>query len=558
MGDNTFVYDIEFPGGEVEKVVPRELVKALNPPGFWYYQAPCSRWYLAPRMQIMIAFLIMLNFCVNVAESEHNESMTKGLQDGYDFSEWVFTILFTVELCINMYGHWFAEFWASWWNWFDFIIIGISLLVLVAEDLPGFTVLRLLRAFRVFRLFNKVKALAQIVHATEAAIPGVAGAFFILLLVIAIYAILGVQFFPDVELSEGLATDTRRFGTFNKAFFPLFQVMTGDSWHTISIPCMELYGFTAELYFLTFILTTSFLLVNIAIAILLENMTTVAEQDRLDHAGVYYAEVVIRGAVNIPAMDLDGSVDPYCEVRFVYAEEVGKGARPPDLVQYTSPLKNTFAPVWEETFLCPGKPQWVEIYMCDKDFGLAGYVGSRMSKLTRKMGLNKKVNKQGDDIIGVQRRNFVRMFERLAVDDELATTKPEQHALPLLTQFPKRNSKQDPKDDYVYGDDSKKDVATIMFVVRAGRNASSNKDTVTILKELKRSEDRLGKRLSTIEQKVAMLEGDTPLVDVSQGRSLSGIQVRKELLKPRSSLAVKLAEASKLAASPRQKQFIDG
>lgn len=161
--------------------------------------------------------------------------------------------------------------------------------------------------------------------------------------------------------------------------------------------------------------------------------------------------------------------------------------------------------------------------MCDKDYGLGGYIGSRMSKLQRKIGLTNKVNKKGDDIIGVQRKNLVRMFATLMLDDVLVATEAEQHVLPLLMEFPTRQTKDQPKDNYVYKDDTKKDVTTIMFVLRAGRNPSSNPETVQILKEVKRSEDRIHKRLAEIEQQLAMAQtptGDVPRPKVQRANSL--------------------------------------
>jgi hypothetical protein len=46
-----------------------------------------------------------------------------------------------------MYGSWWCLFWQSGWNWFDFIIVLISLISLVLSGLPGISVLRLFRAF---------------------------------------------------------------------------------------------------------------------------------------------------------------------------------------------------------------------------------------------------------------------------------------------------------------------------------------------------------------------------------------------------------------------------
>ena len=58
--------------------------------------------------------------------------------------------------------------------------------------------------------------------ALEEAIPGVSNAFSILILVMAIYAILGVNLFgPKFPYY---------FGNFGRAMFTMFQVMTGESW----------------------------------------------------------------------------------------------------------------------------------------------------------------------------------------------------------------------------------------------------------------------------------------------------------------------------------------
>ena len=88
--------------------------------------------------------------------------------------------------------------------------------VAIHPDLPGIAILRLLRAFRVFRLFKRLESLRKIIMAIEAAIPGVINAFSILLLVIALYAILGVEFFS--------ITNREYFGDFGRSMFTLFQV----------------------------------------------------------------------------------------------------------------------------------------------------------------------------------------------------------------------------------------------------------------------------------------------------------------------------------------------
>jgi hypothetical protein len=51
----------------------------------------------------------------------------------------------------------------------------------------------MLRAFRVFRLFKRIKSLNKIMVSLVRAIPGILNSALIMVLVMCIYAILGVQ-----------------------------------------------------------------------------------------------------------------------------------------------------------------------------------------------------------------------------------------------------------------------------------------------------------------------------------------------------------------------------
>jgi hypothetical protein len=64
------------------------------------------------------------------------------------------------------------------------------------------TLLRNLRAFRVFRLFKRIKSLNKILQALARAVPGVVNAFAVLLLVMSVYAILGVEIFGTVRATR--------------------------------------------------------------------------------------------------------------------------------------------------------------------------------------------------------------------------------------------------------------------------------------------------------------------------------------------------------------------
>ena len=77
--------------------------------------------------------------------------------------------------------------------------MGVTVLFKMPFELPVYLkYLRLLRAFRVFRLFKRIKSLNKIIVSLGKAVPGVSNAFLILLLVMAIYAILGVELFSQL------------------------------------------------------------------------------------------------------------------------------------------------------------------------------------------------------------------------------------------------------------------------------------------------------------------------------------------------------------------------
>ena len=67
------------------------------------------------------------------------------------------------------YGHWWADFFYSGWNWFDLIIVSVSLVdavfVMSGGGGTGLNVMRLIRIFRIVRIFNKLDDLKRILNA---------------------------------------------------------------------------------------------------------------------------------------------------------------------------------------------------------------------------------------------------------------------------------------------------------------------------------------------------------------------------------------------------------
>ncbi len=80
-----------------------------------------------------------------------------------------FISAFTAELCINAYANWFKQFSWNMWNWFDVVIVSLSLVGLSPAGVSLKFVL-LLRSCRVLRIFGKLKAVAKIFSALSCAI----------------------------------------------------------------------------------------------------------------------------------------------------------------------------------------------------------------------------------------------------------------------------------------------------------------------------------------------------------------------------------------------------
>lgn len=261
--------------------------------GWRKYQPQAKRLYNHIIVQVGVAALIGGNFAVNIIQAQIDPT---GDDDSGVFAifEIFFNVVFLVELALNMYSSWLCDFWRSGWNVFDLIVVLIAWMFLLNVPLPGpMKLLRMLRAFRVFRLFKRVASLRKILNSLAKAMPGMRDAFLIQLIVMSIYAIIGVDRFHDY--GEGgsftnekgmvieLYTDRDQewgfeyFGDFGKSLYTMFQVLTGDSWS--EVVCRPLFHSASAttrwgslFFFVSFVLLNAVVLINVVVAVLLEKM----------------------------------------------------------------------------------------------------------------------------------------------------------------------------------------------------------------------------------------------------------------------------------------------
>ena len=186
--------------------------------------------------------------------------------------------IFVVELLLKLFAYRWG-FWRNGWNVFDFIIVAIALM----PASGSLSVLRALRILRVLRLLSVVPQMRRVIQALLQAIPGMSSIILVLGLVFYVSAVLATKLFGLVEHpadADGLMQEW--FGTIPRSMYTLFQVMTLESWSMgIVRPTMDLYPW-AWLFFLPFIVITSFAVLNLFIAIIVNAMQSQHEADRAE------------------------------------------------------------------------------------------------------------------------------------------------------------------------------------------------------------------------------------------------------------------------------------
>jgi hypothetical protein len=290
-----------------------------------WHQDKVNKTYNGTTVQVIVALIIGANFATNMVQAQVDPYNEK-YKNVFAIFELVYNILFTIELMVNLYAHWFCPFFESGWNVFDCIVVSIGVITTLELPLPkAFSLLRMMRAFRVFRLFKRVKSLNKIMTTIVSALPGVSNAFLILAIVMSIYAILAVEFFqessndchsfPENETAvgrtpRGNCAGEENFGKFSRSFYSMFQVLTGESWaEAIARPVIFFYdGYRrvgSALFFVSFVIINSFVLANVVVAVLLDKMQDCPDEEDEEADG---AEGEEKEDNKPPANDLAGQL----------------------------------------------------------------------------------------------------------------------------------------------------------------------------------------------------------------------------------------------------------
>jgi voltage-gated sodium channel len=185
--------------------------------------------------------------------------------------------IFVVEISLKLVAMG-PRFFTRAWNIFDLTIVVVSL----APASEGFAVLRAFRILRVLRLVSMLPSMRKVVQALLEAIPGMGSVVALLSLVFYVFAVMATKLFAT--------TFPDWFGSIGASVYTLFQIMTLESWSMgIVRPVMDAYPL-AWLFFVPFILLTTFAVLNLFIAIIVNAMQATHSQDTAAQAEQSHAD----------------------------------------------------------------------------------------------------------------------------------------------------------------------------------------------------------------------------------------------------------------------------
>ena len=176
---------------------------------------------------------------------------------------------FTAEIGLKLWLY-RGRFFRDAWNVFDFLIVAVAW---VPASGP-LSVLRALRIVRALRLLSVVPQMRTVIGALFQALPGMGSVIAVLALVFYVAAVMATKLFG--------ANFPDWFGSVGASMYSLFQIMTLESWSMgIVRPVMEQHPY-AWLFFVPFIIVTSFAVLNLFIALIVNSMQSM-QSETTDH-----------------------------------------------------------------------------------------------------------------------------------------------------------------------------------------------------------------------------------------------------------------------------------
>ncbi|XP_034749497.1 voltage-dependent T-type calcium channel subunit alpha-1I isoform X3 [Etheostoma cragini] len=255
----------------------------------------CTNHYL----DLIITFII----CINVITmSLEHFNQPHSLDLALKYCNYFFTSMFVLESVLKLIAFGFRRFFKERWNQLDLAIVLLSVMGITLEEIEisaalpiNPTIIRIMRVLRIARVLKLLKmatGMRALLDTVVQALPQVGNLGLLFMLLFFIYAALGVELFGELVCNEDYPCEGMSrhatFENFGMAFLTLFQVSTGDNWNGImkdtlrecppdhgtdvDYACNPSLQFISPMYFVSFVLTAQFVLINVVVAVLMKHL----------------------------------------------------------------------------------------------------------------------------------------------------------------------------------------------------------------------------------------------------------------------------------------------
>ncbi|NWU90483.1 SCN5A protein, partial [Upupa epops] len=249
---------------------------------------------------VVVMVLICLNMITMMVETYDQSEAKTNILNKINI---LFVTLFTTECVLKLLAL-RQYYFSNSWNIFDLVVVIMSLVALLLSGigkafehfLPPtlFRVIRLARIGRILRLIRAARGIRTLLFALMMSLPALFNIGLLLFLVMFIYAIFGMANFAYVKMEDGI-DDMFNFQTFANSMLCLFQITTSAGWDGLLSPILNtgppycdpnINGTIGEcgkpaigiIYFVSYIIISFLIVVNMYIAVILENFNAATEE----------------------------------------------------------------------------------------------------------------------------------------------------------------------------------------------------------------------------------------------------------------------------------------
>ncbi|XP_026877145.2 sodium channel, voltage gated, type VIII, alpha subunit a isoform X4 [Electrophorus electricus] len=250
---------------------------------------------------ISIMILICLNMVTMMVETDDQSDETENILYWVNF---IFIVVFTSEFVLKLFAlrHYYFT---NGWNIFDCVVVILSIVGMFLADMIEkyfvsptlFRVIRLARIGRILRLIKGAKGIRTLLFALMMSLPALFNIGLLLFLVMFIFSIFGMSNFAYVKREAGI-DDLYNFETFGNSMICLFMITTSAGWDGLLAPILNYFpdcnpekenpGTTVKgncgnpsvgiFFFVMYIIVSFLIVVNMYIAIILENFSVATEE----------------------------------------------------------------------------------------------------------------------------------------------------------------------------------------------------------------------------------------------------------------------------------------